>query len=340
MGRFGIIRIYRLMNKKTLENFKKAFPGLRGNVLLKDHSTWRIGGPAKYFLEAENQEALASAIKFAAENKIPYFVLAGGSNILFSDKGFKGLVVKIKILDLEIKDEGGKIKVLAGAGLPLNFLSSKLAEAQASGMEWSASIPGTLGGAVFGNAGAFGPSMADSVDWVEVLEIKNKKFEIKKYRNKDCGFSYRSSVFKKKSPCLIVLRAQLSLKRKSREEMLREMKGYADFRRERHPLNFPSAGSVFKNHAKPIKGRNMLKKYPELENFNKKKEIPAGWLIAKSGLTGKKIGSAQISEKHSNFFVNLGGAKAKDIRALIKFARKKVKKVFGIELEEEIICLG
>lgn len=328
------------MKKNNSKNIGDRLPGLQEKVLLKDHTTWRIGGPAKYFFEAQDPDGLAAALQFAKEEDLPYFILAGGSNVLVSDKGYNGLVIKIKILDLEIREEGENVKVLAGAGLPLNFLSAKLLESGAGGMEWSASIPGTLGGAIFGNAGAFGPSMADSIDWVEVLESKNGKLQIKKYQKKDCRFSYRSSIFKKRSPRLIVLRAQLSLAKGDKTFIAQKMKEHADFRRERHPLNFPSAGSVFKNYAKAVKSKSFLKKYPELEAFNKKKEIPAGWLIANSGLAGKKIGAAQISEKHSNFFVNLGGAKAKDVRALIKLAQKKVKKVFGAELKEEIIYLG
>jgi len=328
------------MKKNISKDISDRLPGVKEKVLLKDHTTWRIGGPAKYFFEAKDPGELTAALQFAKESDLPYFILAGGSNVLVSDKGFSGMVVKIKILDLEIKKEGGSIKILAGAGLPLNFLSAKLAEAGASGMEWSASIPGTLGGAIFGNAGAFGPSMAESVDWVEFLESKNGKLQIKKYQKKECRFTYRSSIFKKRSPRLIVLRAQLSLVKGDKEAILKKMKEHADFRMERHPLNFPSAGSVFKNYGKAIKNKNFLKKYPEMEAFNKKKELPAGWLIANSGLAGKKIGAAQISEKHSNFFVNLGGAKARDVRALIKLAQKKVKKVFGADLKEEIIYLG
>ena len=326
-------------SKKTIKDLKKEFPLLKEKVLLKDHTTWRVGGPAKYFLEIQNKEGLEKAISLAKEINLPFFVLGGGSNILVSDKGFNGLVIKIKISDLEIEEEGGKIKVLAGAGLPLNFLSAKLLEGEASGLEWSSSIPGSLGGAIFGNAGAFGPSMADSVEWVEAFGIKNQKLKIKKYRKEDCNFSYRSSIFKKKAPDMIILSARLSLVKGNKEAIEAKMKEYADYRKFRHPLNFPSAGSVFKNPVKPIKNKILLAKFPDLADFNQKGEIPAGWLIAKSRLAGKKIGAAQISKKHSNFFVNLGEAKAKDIRALIKFAQKKVKKVFGIELKEEIIYL-
>jgi UDP-N-acetylmuramate dehydrogenase len=328
------------ISRKNIEYFEKEFPLLKEKVLLKDHSTWRVGGPAKYFLEAQNKEDLEKAVGLAKKINLPFFVLGGGSNILVSDKGFNGLVIKIKILNFGIKEEKGKIKVLAGAGLPLNFLSARLLENEASGMEWSSSIPGSLGGAIFGNAGAFGPSMSDRVDWVEVLEIKNKKYQFKKYSNNDCGFFYRSSIFKKKAPNMIIISAQLSLSQGGKEAIEAKMKEYADYRKARHPLAFPSAGSVFKNHAKPIKNKSLLAQFPDLAVFNQKGEIPAGWLIAKAGLTGKKIGGAQISEKHSNFFVNLGNAKAKDIRALIKFAKRKVKKVFGIDLKEEIIYLS
>lgn len=326
--------------KKNINNFGKDFPLLKKNFSLKDHASWRIGGKAKYFLEIKTKEDLEKAIKMANQANLPFFVLGGGSNILISDKGFNGLVIKIKIMDFEAKEENGKIKILAGAGINLGSLGVKLLKNNATGMEWSSSIPGSFGGAVFGNAGAFGSSLSDSVEWIEVLEIKKKKTQFKKYSKKDSFFSYRSSIFKKKAPNIVILSALLSLNKGSAGEIRAKMKEYADFRKARHPLGFPSAGSVFKNHSKPIKNKKLILKFPELEKFNQKKEIPAGWMIEKSGLKGKRIGFAQISEKHCNFFINLGNAKAKDMRALIKFAQKKVKKVFGSELKEEIIYIG
>jgi UDP-N-acetylmuramate dehydrogenase len=325
--------------KKRVKEFKKEFPSLKEKVLLKDHTAWRMGGPAKYFLEIKNKDELEKAIISAKKINLPFFVLGGGSNILVSDKGFRGLIIKINNLSFEVEEKNGKMEILAGAGLSLGSLSAKLLKAQAGGMEWSSSIPGSLGGAVFGNAGAFGSCLSDSTEWIEALEVKNKKCAFKKYFKKDCAFSYRSSVFKKKAPNIIIFSVCLSLEKSKEGEISKKMKGYADFRKKRHPLDFPSAGSVFKNYYKPIKNKKLVLQFPELENFNQKKEIPAGWLIEKSGLKGKRFGKAQISEKHCNFFINLGGAKAKDMRALIKFAQKKVEKDFGIELMEEIIYL-
>jgi UDP-N-acetylmuramate dehydrogenase len=175
------------------------------------------------------------------------------------------------------------------------------------------------------------------------LQIPNKfqipKFKIKILKNKDCKFGYRESIFKKNKN-LIILSAVLQSKKGKRKEIERKIRENLNYRRETQPLNFPSAGSVFKNYELGIKKYELIKKFPEIKNFIKKGQIPAGWLIEKCGLKGKMIGKAKISEKHSNFIINLGGAKAKDVKKLIKLIKQKVKKKFGITLEEEVQYLG
>ncbi len=261
----------------------KLLSGIQKNVLLKNYTTFRIGGRAKYFFEAKTKEDLIRAIKLAKKLEIPFFVLGAGSNTLVSDKGFDGLVIKF--------------------GQPLSLYVSK-------GLEWAAGIPGTIQGAVYGNAGAFQWSMKDVVESVEVFDMKTEKIKI--FKNKDCKFNYRGSIFKKKKS-LIILSAKIKSGKSDREKI----KGYLEYRRQHHP-KLPSAGSVFKNVGK----------------------IPAAILIHRAGLTGKRIGDAQISEKHSNFIVNLGNAKAKDVLELIKLVKKTVKNKFKINLEEEIQYLG
>jgi len=291
------------------------------NILLKNYTTFKIGGPAEFFFEAKTKEDLIKAVGLAKEKKLPFFVLGGGSNLLVSDKGYKGLVISFQFSSSVFREK----KIIIGAG-------ARLANMVNYGLEWAAGIPGTVGGAIYGNAGAFGKSMKDEVKSVEVFDIRDGK--IKVFKNKDCQFGYRQSIFKdpegdaslsygagKKN--LIILSAEI----KKGKSNLEKIKEYLRYRRQRHP-QLPSAGSVFKNPAPSgAVGRGIG-------------DTPAAILIHRSGLTGKKIGQAQISEKHSNFIVNLGSARAEDVIKLIKFVKNKVKKQFKIKLEEELQYLG
>ena len=291
---------------------KKELPQIKKNIRLAPYTTFKIGGVANYFFVAETKKDLVRVIKTARKFKLPFFLLAGGSNLLISDKEFKGLVIKFQISNFKFQNSG----VVAEAGVMLRELINASAKLDLTGLEWLASIPGTVGGAIRGNAGAFGKSMADLVKTVEVLEI-GSKLEIKSYKPEDCQFSYRNSIFKRKKN-LVILSAEIQLEQGNKKEIIKNIKRYLDYRKEKHPLNLPSAGSIFKN--------------PE--------DSSAGRLIESCGLKGKKIGQAQISEKHANFIVNLGKAKAEDILKLISLAKQKVKEKFGIELEEEIQFLG
>jgi len=277
------------------------------NVSLKNYTTFKIGGKAKYFFTAKTKEDLVKAIAAAKELKLPFFILGGGGNILVSDQGFKGVVIKIENTKYKIQNA----KIIAEAGMSLGELTNTLIKKGLSGLEWIVGIPGTVGGAVYGNAGAFGKSMEDVVKEVEVLDSKNLKIE--KFKNKDCKFTYRSSIFKYKKN-LIVLSAKLQLKKRKKKEIENKIKKYLEYKKKNHPRDYSSAGSIFKN---------------PMGHF-------AGELIEKAGLKGKRIGKAKISAEHANFIVNLGGASAEDVKKLINLAKKSVKKKFKINLEEEI----
>jgi len=317
-----------------LDKLHEDFLGVQKNVPLKNYTTYKIGGSAKYFFVAKNKEDMTGAINFAKKNKLLIFILGGGSNLLVSDKGFNGLVVKISNSD--IKFEGNKLLVDAGANA--NKVAHMCTERKLSGLEWVSGIPlATIGGTIFGNGQAFGEKISDIIESVEVLNLKTLKFST--LTKKQCQFTLKSSAFKKNKNLLIVS-AVLLLKEKTEEEIKDKIKDFLKHRRTKHPMEFPSAGSTFVNPEIKIRNKNMLEKFPELSDFNNKGIIPAGYLIAKCGLAGKKIGNAQISEKHANFIINLGGAKAKDVLALIKLAKQKVKKVFNINLETEIQLIG
>ncbi len=303
------------MKDNVFEKLKKDLPDIQKNILLKDYTTFKIGGPAKYFFIAKTKEDLASVIESAKKLKLKIFILGGGSNLLVSDKGFRGLVVKPEFSSFNFQ----KNKAYVEAGMGLTKFSYLTAKKSLSGMEWSAGIPGTVGGAIYGNAQAFGFRMSDFVESVEAMDTDALKF--KKISKKQCQFSLKNSIFKKDKN-LIIISTVLKLKKGNQKEIQKKIDEYINHRKKNHPLNFPSAGSVFVN--------------PE----NNGEVIRSSSLIEKCGLKGKKVGGAQISEKHANFIINLGGAKAKDVLALIKLAKQKVKKTFGIDLETEVQLVG
>jgi UDP-N-acetylmuramate dehydrogenase len=300
------------MNK----DLKKLLPGVKENISLKDYNTFKIGGKAKYFFVATKKEDLIKAVDVAKKFKLPFFILGRGSNLLISDKGFKGLVVKIQNSKATLRgvasdSKNQKSKIVAEAGTLLSQLLNIAVRNNLTGFEWAVGIPGTLGGAIYGNAGAFGKSIRDNVKEVEVYDIENEKIKI--LRKKDCHFDYRESIFKKKKN-LIIISAKLELKKARKKKIKQRIEEYLDYRIENQPLNFPSIGSIFKNP----------------------KGFFAGELIEKCGLKGKIIGNVGISRKHANFIVNLGNGKAKDVKKLINLIKKMVKNKFAVTLEKEI----
>jgi len=321
------------------------------NVSLKDYTTYKIGGPAKYFFIAKTREELVGALKEVQKQNLPVFILGGGSNLLISENGFDGLAIKVDIWGVEFKNN----KALVGAGESANRLALLLAPKGLSGLEWASGMPGTVGGAIYGSAQAFGAKISDVVESVEALNKKTLK--IKKLSKRQCQFSLKNSLFKKNKDWVIVS-AVLKFKKQNPQETENKVKEFIEYRKTHHPMDFPSAGSTFVNpEIHPVKYRGavispraklfdrvkikeLYKKYPELENHVKKGVIPVGYMVEKCGLSGKKIGNAQISEKHANFIINLGAAKAEDVLALINLVKSEVKKTFGISIETEVQLVG
>lgn len=305
---------------------------LQKKVTLAPFSTFKIGGVAEYFVRVKNQNEIIEAINWARKKKLPFFILGNGSNVLFSDKGFNGLIIKLQNNKFKIKNK----EIIAQAGCQLQTLVKESIKKNLAGLEWAIGIPGTLGGAIYQNAGAFGREMKDIVKMVKILEIQASKFRIRELKNKDCKFGYRESIFKKRKNW-IILEAILNLKKTKKEELKKKIKEFLKIRKERQPLEYPSAGSVFKNIP--------LKKIPKKlkEKFKEKIKnnyLPVGALIESLGLKGKKIGGAKISEKHANFIVNVGKAKAEDVKKLIDLIKKEIKKEFKLEVKEEIELVG
>ncbi len=281
------------------------------NEELKKYTTFKVGGPCKALVIIKTEDLLIKVISLLKESKEDFFVIGNGSNLLISDEGFGGYVLKLEGDFLDIQSEGEEI--VAGAGAILSKVCIYAKEKGLSGLEFAYGIPGTVGGAIVMNAGAYDGEMSFVVSSVKMLDETGV---IKTFTNPEMEFSYRNSILKRKE--FVVLSVTYKLIKKDENEILDKMNDFLERRRSKQPLNFPSAGSTFKR--------------PK-DNF-------AGKLIMEAGLKGKRIGGACVSEKHAGFIVNDEGASAKDISDLMKVVIKEVKEKFDIELEPEVIKLG
>lgn len=292
------------MANESLQNeFTKIFPeGLIAEPLDK-YCTFKVGGPADFFCKANDAETLKNLIDFAKNASLPYLLLSGGTNVLFDDKGFRGLVIKMDLKNLEIKDE----EITADAGVIVALMMNKALASGLTGLEKWIGLPGTVGGAVRGNAGCNGLETKDIL--VKATLLSTETGEIHEENNEYFGFGYRDSKIKHSNE--IILNATFKLKKGEPQKV--------DNPRVFTQPKGMSAGSFFKN--------------PSPEN-------PAGMLIDKAGLKGTRIGNAQISDVHGNFILNLGGATAKDIKDLVALAKSTVKEKFNIDLEEEVKIVG
>lgn len=300
---------------------------IQKNIKLSDYSTFKIGGSAKEFAVVENENELVETLNYAKENNLKFFILGGGSNVLFDDKGFSGIIIKIQNTTYEIQDTN----IECGAGLLLSQMVNITKDNSLSGMEWANGIPGTVGGAVRGNCGAFGGEMAEAIEAVKVYDASEQK--IVNYKLEDCNFSYRSSIFKQNSN-LIIVSVKIKLKKMDKKEIEEQMKEILNKRLEKQPKGF-SSGSFFKN---PVIENQNLKKRFKKETGSKiiDNKIPAGWLIDEAGFKGKKVGNVMVSDKNANFILNLGGGKAEEIIMLASIIKSKVRNQFGVQLEEEV----
>jgi UDP-N-acetylmuramate dehydrogenase len=305
---------------------------IQNNILLKDFSNYKIGGSAKYFLDAANLEVLISGLKeWGDRGKV--LIVGGGTNILFPDNGFDGLVVKVSLDSISL----GNNTVSVSAGVLMSTLTKYCIDHALSGFEWAGGLPGTVGGAVRGNAGAFGGETKDNVISVTSLRLDN--LQIVKRNKEECDFSYRSSIFKTKDINEIILSGDFSIIPGEKQEIENKTNEFIEFRKNKHPLESPNAGSVFKNV--PIE--NIPEKYKqELSQYVKNDPfpvVPAAKIIFLAGLKGQRVGQAQVSQKHTNFIINLGNATAQNVKDLIKQIQLDVQQKYEINLEPEIIIL-
>lgn len=311
---------------------------IQKDVLLKNYSNYKIGGLAAYFLEVKSTEELKEGLKewksIISEFK-QIFILGGGTNILFGDSGYSGLVIRCEIKGIKLGGE--KIKV--GAGILISELLDFCIENSFSGFEWAGGLPGTIGGALRGNAGAFGGETKDCV--VEVKSLNIDTLEEFTKGNTDCLFGYRDSYFKTdKGSREMISEVTLALKNKDKKEIKKLIEEKIEYRRERHPLEYPNIGSIFKNIELTKIPGSLKDEFGKNIKTDPIPVIPAARIINLSGLKGQRIGGAQFSEKHPNFIVNIGNAKASDVKTLIEMAKEVVFKKFKIQLEEEIMEEG
>lgn len=302
-----------MIEKTVVEEIKKMLPSdiIFESEPMKKHTTFFAGGEAKLYICIKEISQLQQLMSYLTGNKIPYFIIGNGSNILVSDNGFNGVIIEIGNAFSGVSVENNRIR--AKAGTLLSKVSNCAMKESLSGIEFASGIPGTIGGAVVMNAGAYDGEMKQVVKEVTILCPDGNIITLS---NDEMKFGYRFSVIKENP--YVVLEVVLELEKKEQIEIKKKMEDFSNRRREKQPLEYPSAGSTFK----------------------RPKGYYAGKLIMDSDLRGFKIGGAQVSEKHCGFIINKDNAAAKDIYLLVKEVQRRVKETSGVMLEPEIIFLG
>lgn len=293
----------------SLKSFREIAPQLIENEPMSAHTSFRIGGAADIFVTVKSTDQLVSLIRAANNTNTPYMIMGNGSNMLVGDGGIRGIVIQIGMADIEVSAE----TINAGAGALMSRIAAAAAGAGLSGCEPLSGIPGSLGGAIYMNAGAYGGELKDIVKTVTYVDDSGNLHTVD---GADCGFGYRTSIFT--SGGKYIVSAGLELRKGNEKEIRAAMADYNKRRSDKQPLAFPSAGSVFKR--------------PE--------GYFAGGLIEDAGLKGYSIGGAEVSKKHAGFIINTGGATAADVLALIEYIKKTVKDKFDVELEPELRLIG
>lgn len=302
-----------MLSSTFIENLSRIVPkeSIVLNELMSRHTTFRVGGEAACLIKVLNSKELSKIITFLRQTEHEFFVLGNGSNLLVSDNGYEGVVLKLEGEFSEIKTDG--LKIISGAGASLAAVARTAMEEGLTGMEFASGIPGTMGGAIVMNAGAYDGEMKQVVKEVTVMDQEGNVLVLD---NDTMEFGYRTSVIKNRP--FIVLSVVLELQEGEKAEIKKKMDDFAERRREKQPLEYASAGSTFKR--------------PE--------GYFAGKLIMDAGLRGFSIGGARVSDKHCGFIINTGNASATDIAELIAEVQERVKEQFGVMLEPEIIRIG
>ena len=303
---------------------------IRENIFLKDLSTFKIGGRARYVVLADNQEDIIEALRFAQDKDLAIGIIGAGCNLLITDDGIDGLVLKMNTRSIEIKDR----QVFAEAGVSLAALTAMAHKSQLTGLEWAPSVPSSVGGAIRGNAGAFGGETKDKLKQVRIY----RDGDILDVDSSALDFQYRYSAFKSETNKDIILGGVFELEKGDVAVSQKQVRDNIIKKNQNQPVGVACSGCIFKNYEGQI-NMDLLDKYPELADFMVKGIIPSGYLIEKSGLKGIKRGGIQISEKHANYMVNIGNGKFEEVMDLIKIVKDKVFQEFGVIIEEEVVYL-
>ena len=283
------------------------------NEPMSKHTSFKIGGPAEIFVKINNVEELKLIIKISKQAEFPITVVGNGSNLLVLDRGIKGITLMIKLENYKIIENNEYVQVIAGAGCKLGKLAQIFLQNEISGFEELSGIPGTIGGAVRMNAGAHGKEIKDIIEEVVAIDYQGNKRIFKK---EELQLGYRTSIFKKEK--YIITEVKINLSKGDKETIKSKMAEYQNYRKEKQPIEYPSAGSTFK------RGEDFL----------------TAKLIDEAGLKGYTIGGAMVSNKHSGFVINKGNATAKDVLELVQYIENEINKRFGKKIELEIEVIG
>ncbi|HYE60012.1 MAG TPA: UDP-N-acetylmuramate dehydrogenase [Candidatus Kapabacteria bacterium] len=302
----------------------KKFGSVKANEPMKKHTTFKIGGPARFFVTVTETDHLVELLHWLDGEGMLYVIHGGGSNMLVHDEGFEGVVIHVATTTARV--DGTLLQADAGC---LTATTARLAtEHGLVGYEWAVGVPGTVGGAVRGNAGAGGGEMKDHVVEVDVYSDG----AVVTYTHAECNFGYRHSRFKETKE--VVLRVRLGLKKGNKEESMKTLLAHIAYRTKTQPKGLASIGCIFKNY-EITKGLDGIK-VPVPQEFLTKGQLPAGWLVEQAGLKGKQVGGASVSPVHGNFVVNAGSASAQDVLTLVDEMKSQVYATCGVEIEEEI----
>jgi len=309
------VSVKKLEKQKILQDLGKIVPteNIKINEPMSKHTSFKTGGFAEFYIVAKTIEDIQNIFKYAKVNEIKLYIIGNGSNLLVSDEGIKGIVLKIALDDISITKQEENIIVKAGAGVKVMALAQELKKQGITGFEELAGIPGTIGGANYMNAGAYGKEIKEII--IETIALDVETGNVEKLKNEQQKLRYRDSIFKQKK--YIILETTMKLQKGNTEEIEQKMNEYLKQRKEKQPIEYSSAGSTFKRGDGFITAK----------------------LIDECGLKGYTIGGAQISEKHAGFIINKGNATSKDILDLIAYTKKKVFEKFGVQIEEEIEIL-
>jgi UDP-N-acetylmuramate dehydrogenase len=303
---------------------------IRENIALKDLSTFKVGGKAKYVVFADNNDDVIDALRFAQENNLPIGIIGAGCNLLITDDNIDGLILKMNAKNIEIKDT----LVFAEAGLSLAALTALGHKNNLTGLEWAPSVPSSVGGAIRGNAGAFGGETKDKLKQVRVY----REGQIIDIEATALDFQYRYSGFKAPNNKDIILGGLFELETGDVASSQKQVRDNIIKKNQNQPVGVACSGCIFKNYEGNI-NISLYDKYPDLAKFVENGIIPSGYLIEKAGLKGISYGGIQVSDKHANYMINTGDGKFEEVMKLIQIVKDKVSQEFGVDIEEEVSYL-